>query len=73
MRIELEPIGYVRSSRSDMDDDFWGSVEAGIELSDAYDTEALAGRFGLAAYDLNGVNPEGLVRQAEEALNHRRN
>jgi PleD family two-component response regulator len=29
--------------------------------------------FGLAAYDLNGISPEVLVRQAEEALHPRRN
>lgn len=47
----------------------WTNFEAGdtgFELN-------ITTSYGLAAYDLNGVNPEGLVRQAEEALHHSRN
>jgi tRNA-Thr(GGU) m(6)t(6)A37 methyltransferase TsaA len=74
MRIELEPIGYVRSSRSDMDDDFWGSVESGIELSDAYDTEALAGlaEFSHAEviFHFDRVAPDEIVRGARHPRNN---
>jgi tRNA (adenine37-N6)-methyltransferase len=41
--ITLEPIGHVRSSRSDLSDDNWGSVTAQIELDDSLPAESLAG------------------------------
>jgi tRNA (Thr-GGU) A37 N-methylase len=41
--ITLEPIGHVRSSRSDLSDDNWGSVTARIELDESLPAESLAG------------------------------
>jgi tRNA (adenine37-N6)-methyltransferase len=41
--ITLEPIGHVRSSRSDLSDDSWGSVAARIELDESLPAESLAG------------------------------
>jgi hypothetical protein len=43
MMIELTPIGCVVSVRDDTRDDFWGEVEARIELSPDFTPEALAG------------------------------
>jgi tRNA-Thr(GGU) m(6)t(6)A37 methyltransferase TsaA len=39
----LEPIGIVRSSRTDVRDDDWGEVVARIELADDFGPEALDG------------------------------
>ncbi|HWW01342.1 MAG TPA: SAM-dependent methyltransferase [Candidatus Acidoferrum sp.] len=41
--ITLEPIGYVSSPRDDTCDDYWGDVEARIELRADFAPEAFAG------------------------------
>jgi tRNA-Thr(GGU) m(6)t(6)A37 methyltransferase TsaA len=41
--IDLEAIGYVRSTRRDLVDEYWGSVTATIELTPDFAAEALAG------------------------------
>jgi tRNA-Thr(GGU) m(6)t(6)A37 methyltransferase TsaA len=41
--ITLEPIGHVRSHRTDLRDDDWGDVTARIELSDDLPTDSLDG------------------------------
>ena len=41
--ITLTPIGYVRSTRRDLRDDDWDSVKSRIELTEAFDPEALDG------------------------------
>jgi tRNA (adenine37-N6)-methyltransferase len=41
--IALEPIGVVRSPRTDASDDDWGGVTATIELHDPFDATALNG------------------------------
>jgi tRNA-Thr(GGU) m(6)t(6)A37 methyltransferase TsaA len=73
MRIELEPIGYVRSSRADMDDDFWGGIESAIELIDTY-ADALAGlaEFSHAEviFHFDRVAPEGTARGARHPRNN---
>ena len=38
--ITLEPIGFVRSSRSDLSDDDWGTVTARIELVESLPAES---------------------------------
>lgn len=43
MPIHLEPIGFVRSPRTGLEDDHWGDVEAQIELSHGISAEALDG------------------------------
>jgi tRNA-Thr(GGU) m(6)t(6)A37 methyltransferase TsaA len=40
---EVAPIGFVRSPRKDLSDDFWGAVEAEIELTEGFGAEALFG------------------------------
>ena len=41
--ITLEPIGFVRSSRSGLSDDDWGGVTARIELVESLPAESLDG------------------------------
>ncbi len=41
--ITVEPIGFVRSSRSDLSDDNWGAVTARIELVESLPAESLDG------------------------------
>ena len=43
MNIELQAIGFVRSSRSLVEDDFWGNEESCITLTDAFTPDALKG------------------------------
>jgi tRNA-Thr(GGU) m(6)t(6)A37 methyltransferase TsaA len=43
MRVEIEPVGHVRSPRKDLSDDFWGAVEAEIVLTETFGQEALYG------------------------------
>lgn len=44
MKIELEPIGYVRGGRREALDDHWGDVRAVIELDDRrFTADAVAG------------------------------
>ena len=43
MNIHLEAIGFVRSPRSAVVDDFWGNEESCITLTDAFTPEALKG------------------------------
>lgn len=57
----VRPIGFVRSPRRDLCDDFWGAVECEIELAEGYPPEAL---FGLADFShaeilflMNKVDP----------------
>ncbi len=41
--IRLTPIGYVHSSRRDLEDDSWDTVKSRIELTDAFGPEAFDG------------------------------
>lgn len=41
--IQLAPIGYVKNSRTEVKDDFWGLVRSEIRLNDTIPDEALAG------------------------------
>ncbi len=41
--ITLEPIGFVRSPRDDTSDDYWGDVEARIELRPEFGAEVFDG------------------------------
>lgn len=43
MEITLKPIGYVRCSRVQAEDDYWGGNVSEIELTSAFPPEALSG------------------------------
>lgn len=41
MKIELEPIAYVETVRTKVEDDYWGGEESSITLSERFEPEAL--------------------------------
>jgi tRNA-Thr(GGU) m(6)t(6)A37 methyltransferase TsaA len=41
--IEMQPVGFVSSRRTDTEDDLWGEERSCIELSEGYTAAALAG------------------------------
>jgi tRNA-Thr(GGU) m(6)t(6)A37 methyltransferase TsaA len=43
MDIILQPVAFVKNSRKDLSDDYWGSVVSEIELTEALPAEALNG------------------------------
>jgi tRNA-Thr(GGU) m(6)t(6)A37 methyltransferase TsaA len=43
MKIELTPIGYVKNTRKEVTDDFWGDVISEIELTDEFSSDSLTG------------------------------
>ncbi|MBZ0203328.1 MAG: SAM-dependent methyltransferase [Ignavibacteria bacterium] len=43
MKIELVPIAYVKNSRTEISDDFWGSITSEITLTDDFSEKALKG------------------------------
>ena len=59
--ITLEPIGFVRSSRSGLSDDDWGSVIARIELVESLPAESLDGieAFSHAEVERGARHPRG--------------
>jgi tRNA (adenine37-N6)-methyltransferase len=68
--IVLRPIGWVRSSRRDASDDFWGGTVARIELDpQQFDATVLAGLADFShleiLYFFNKVNPASIVTAAE--------
>jgi tRNA-Thr(GGU) m(6)t(6)A37 methyltransferase TsaA len=64
----MEPIGYVRTSRAEADDDYWGGMEARIVLTDAFDEDALLGIEEFSHVEIlfcfDQVDPETVVRGA---------
>jgi tRNA (adenine37-N6)-methyltransferase len=68
--ILLRPIGWVRSSRGDAADDFWGETVARIELDpQQFDATALAGLADFShveiLYFFDKVSPASIVTAAE--------
>ena len=43
MKIEIEPIGFVKNSRKEIDDDYWGNVVSEIVLNDEFNEDSLKG------------------------------
>jgi len=41
--ITLNPIGYVKNTRTQVEDDYWGSIVSEIVLDEAFDAESLWG------------------------------
>lgn len=65
MEFTVKPIGYVRSGRVAVRDDFWGDVEAIIELADDLPNDSLAGLADFSHAEVlfvfNLVDPAGVV------------
>lgn len=66
--ISVEPIGYVHASRVNVKDDYWGSMESSITLTDAVEPAALDGiedfSHAEVLFVLDGVEPDAMVRGA---------
>jgi tRNA (adenine37-N6)-methyltransferase len=43
MKIELTPVAYIKNSREQITDDYWGDVISEIRLTDDFDENALKG------------------------------
>ncbi|HMQ80604.1 MAG TPA: SAM-dependent methyltransferase [Ignavibacteria bacterium] len=43
LKIEIVPVGYVKNSRKEITDDFWGSVISEIHLTNEFTSDALIG------------------------------
>lgn len=73
-RIELEPIGYVRTRRADAQDDYWGGEESCVELTDHFAPEALDGieEFSHAEilFFFDRVDPARIERGARHPRNN---
>lgn len=74
MRIELAPIAFVRAGRHQAEDDYWGGVEACIELDEALGSEALAGIEAFSHVEVlfffHGVPVEKIVNGARHPRNN---
>lgn len=74
MNIELQAIGFVRSSRSAVEDDFWGNEESRITLTDALSPDALKGlsEFSHAEviFFLSQVDPARIITGARHPRNN---
>jgi len=74
MRIELEPIGRVQTTRREAEDDYWGGVEACIELDARLDADALAGLETFSHVEVlfffHAVAPEKIVSGARHPRNN---
>ena len=75
MAIELEPIGHVRSPRTSVEDDYWGDVEATIELAAGFEPEALQGLESFSHVEVlfffDRVDPAKVVSGARHPRNNR--
>ena len=71
---EMTPIGYVASGRSNIEDDYWGGVEARITLAEAIGADALDGieEFSHAEiiYFFDKVDPAKIVSGARHPRNN---
>ncbi len=74
MKIELEPIGYIESSRIKIKDDNWGSVISKIALTDSFPAESLAGLEQFSHVEIifyfHQVKDEKIIRGARYPRNN---
>ncbi|MBI5290012.1 MAG: SAM-dependent methyltransferase [Chloroflexi bacterium] len=74
MRISLEPIGYVRNSRLEAEDDDWGGVVSEIVLADSMGADALRGIEEFSHVEVlfyfHGVDEAKVVRGARRPRNN---
>ena len=76
MTIQIVPIAYVRNSRRDVEDDFWGRVVSDIVMEPAYGEDSIAGleEFSHAevTFHFHGVPDEKVVTGQSGSLRGRR-
>ncbi len=74
MIFTMNPVAYVRSSRTVPEDDFWGGSVAEIELVAGFDEEALQGLDSFShaeiVYVFDRVPPEKIVTSARHPRNN---
>jgi tRNA-Thr(GGU) m(6)t(6)A37 methyltransferase TsaA len=74
MKIELEPIGFVRAARDQAEDDNWGGVESTIVLTDNFDPDCLLGieEFSHAEviFYFDRVDEQKVIRAARHPRNN---
>jgi len=74
LKIELRPVGYVRASRSEVVDDFWGEEESCITLTDEFSPDALAGLADFShaevLFFLSQVDPAKIIAGARHPRNN---
>ncbi len=75
MKIELRPVGFVRASRSKVEDDFWGEEESCITLTDEFSPDALAGLTAFShaevLFFLSQVDPAKVITGARHPRNNK--
>ncbi len=71
---EMEPIGWVESARLNVEDDYWGGLEARIVLTEAVEAEALAGLEDFShaeiIYVFDQVTPAKVIRGSRHPRNN---
>ena len=74
MTATVEAIGFVRATRTQVEDDFWGATEASIALTEQFTADALA---GVAEYShveilflLDQIEPAKIVTGARHPRNN---
>ena len=72
--IEMQPIGYVHSTRREATDDFWGGEESFIDLVALYGAESLAGIDDFShvevIYHFHELDPAKIVTGARHPRNN---
>lgn len=72
--LAMEPIAYVRSTRAEAEDDFWGGVESRIVLTEAVEPDALVGLEDFSHAEVifyfDQVEPHTIVRGARHPRNN---
>lgn len=75
MKIELQPVGFVSSARSGLEDDYWGNEESCIILTEEFAPDALQGlaEFSHAEviFFLSQVALEKIIMGARHPRNNR--
>ena len=74
MKIHFRPIGFVQTSRSKVEDDFWGDEESCITLSEEFGSDALKGLDAFSHAELifllDQVTPEKIITGARRPRNN---
>ena len=75
MKIELVPVGFVRASRSEVVDDYWGEEESSITLTEEFSAESLLGLSDFShcevLFFLSQVDPAKIVDGARHPRNNK--
>lgn len=74
MKIEVEPIGYIKADRITPEDDYWGGGRAVIELSEAFTADAFDGVESFShvevLFHFDRVDPVTIVSAARHPRNN---